>query len=187
MLLVQVLPVVIIIYFALKFRHSTEHGGWMVEAETGCKCWTNRNFENRSFTWTGDCSTGYANGSGVLQLKQYGYAHTSFEGTLLNGKAEGLGKLFWLDGDRFEGEFREGLPNGFGRFFNDDGDYYEGNFEMGARSGMGTYWYPSKSHVLKYEGFWQEGLENGPGTLFFRDGTRVSGKFVNGKLSQAKE
>ncbi len=187
LLIVQVSPLVIILYFVLVFKQPTDNPGWILEEKSGCKCWTNRNFEHRSFTWTGDCSDGYADGPGVLHLKQDGYKHTVFEGTLSNGKATGFGRLIWLDGDRFEGEFKNGLSNGFGRLYNDDGDYYEGNFSEGQRSGKGTYWYEAKSQLLKYEGSWEEGLEHGQGTLFYRDGTQVSGTFNNGILTQANK
>lgn len=187
LLIIQIVPVVIILYFTLKFKQETERGGWIEAEESGCKCWTSRNADNRSCTWSGDCLDGYANGSGVLLILQHGYRHTVFEGTMIKGKAALLGTITWLDGDRYEGEFNDGLPSGFGRFYNDDGDYYEGNFKAGQRSGKGMYWYEPESHFLKYEGYWHNGLEEGFGTLYFRDGTQVSGTFRQGILTRTEE
>lgn len=182
LLLVQVFPLMIIVYYAQLFQAPTGNAGWMIEKATGCRSWTSQNVEHRSFQWTGSCSEGVAEGPGTLTVIQHGYSYATFKGTLLKGKAEGLGQIVWLDGDRFEGEFRNGVAHGFGHFYNDDGDYFEGEFVKGRRSGTGTYWYEPGSPLLKYVGDWKDDLENGSGTLFYRNGTQRSGTFNHGKL-----
>ncbi|MDW3196543.1 MAG: hypothetical protein R8G66_29475 [Cytophagales bacterium] len=186
-IIVQVFPLMVILYFAVRFKKPTENAGWIVEVDSECKCWTSQNFEHRSFRWTGECVSGFAHGAGELTVIQNGFDYAFFSGSLVNGKAEGAGQILWLDGDRFEGHFRKGSPEGFGRMYNDDGDYYEGTFKNGQRWGMGTYWYEPGNRLLKYVGSWEAGLKHGAGTLFFRDGTQISRSYESGKLISTRE
>ena len=182
-LLFQALPVIILLFFWYHFNNSTQNSGWIYDKRTGCKYFTQVNFENRSFTWNGICQKGYAHGQGELTLFQNNKAYYIFEGALLRGRIKGMGTLTWLtDGDTYEGHFQNGLLNGFGHFYDDDGDHYEGYYENGLRSGKGTYWYVPESPIFKYAGEWKADKENGKGTLFYRDGKRVSGSFKEGFL-----
>ncbi len=187
LLLVQLTPILIILFFAFRFSGSTANPGWILEENTGCKFYTNANHENRSFIWSGNCLEGFADGKGELILLQNGYQFYFFEGYVSKGKVEGFGKSRRLDGDTYEGNYEDGLANGFGRFYNDDGDYYEGNFIDGLRSGSGTYWYKPESQFLKYVGEWKDNKENGAGTLFYRSGKEVSGTFKNGILAESSQ
>lgn len=185
LMLIQAVPLFIILFFVVRFSGDTENAGWIFDKESSCKFFTQRNAENRSFTWTGSCVDGFADGKGILIMLEHGFEYFRFEGELNKGRAEGPGKLVMLDGDTFEGYYRNGLANGQGRFYYDEGDYYEGNFKDGRWSGQGTYWYEPKSELLKQTGIWKEGKAHGEGTLYYRDGKKVSGIFSEGELTES--
>lgn len=182
LMFIQILPVIIILFFAIKFSDSTTNAGWIFDERASCEFYTYANYENRSFIWSGTCLDGFAHGKGELTLLQNDYEYYFFEGTLSNGKIEGFGRSVMLDGDSYEGNYKDGLASGPGLLYNDDGDHYDGNFHKGLKSGSGTYWYEPESRFLKYAGEWRDNKENGTGTLFYRDGRKVSGVFKNGKL-----
>lgn len=180
-MLIQVIPIAVILFFAIRFSRSTENAGWIMEEDTGCRAFTFSNYENRSFTWSGGCYEGLASGQGKLILLEHGYKYLTFEGTLSKGKAQGFGRSVMLDGDTFEGNYKDGLADGLGRAYNDEGSYYEGQFEAGLKSGSGTYWYEASSHLLKYTGAWKAGKRHGAGTLFYRDGKELPLTFKDGE------
>ncbi len=182
LIIIQAVPLLVILFFALRLSGNTENAGWIFNAENSCKCFTQRNAENRSFTWSGACADGLAEGKGILIMLEHGFEYFRFEGELRRGKANGHGRLVMPDGDTYEGDYRDGLANGQGRFYYDEGDYYEGDFQDGQRWGEGTYWYESKSEFLKHTGTWKQGKANGPGTLYYRDGRKISGTFQDGEL-----
>ncbi len=169
----------------IDYSASTENSGWIYEQDRDCKFFTERNFENRHFVWSGDCEEGYLQGFGKLKMFENNIEYYVFEGFISKGKIEGSGKLIILsDGDIYEGNYSNGKPNGFGHFFNDDGDHYEGQFKDGLRSGKGTYWYSPESKLFKYVGEWRKGKENGKGTLYYRNSQKTSGNFINGVLEE---
>ncbi len=181
----QVLPILIILLYMYDYKETTENSGWIVERNGNCKFFTELNYENRSFEWSGDCLDGFIHGYGKLKLFENNIKYYVFEGSLSKGRIEGYGKLIILsDGDTYEGNYVNGKANGLGHFYNDDGDHYEGHFKNGLRSGKGTYWYSPESELFKYEGEWEAGREHGKGTLFYRDGKKVSGNFINGVLEE---
>ena len=183
LVLFQILPIVIILCHLYGFSERTEDAGWIVDAETGCKYFTSTNFQNRHFTWSGECHEGFAHGSGELTLWEGGRAYYKFTGTLTMGKSEGFGRLqFLMDGDLYEGNYKNSRPHGFGRFYNDDGDHYEGEYANGQRSGQGTYWYPPESPELKYTGQWKDSQKDGAGILHYRDGKEVAVFFEKDQL-----
>ncbi|MEO1258652.1 MAG: 5'/3'-nucleotidase SurE [Bacteroidota bacterium] len=183
LVLFQVLPVAIILFHVYGFSERTDDAGWIEDAGTGCKYFTNTNFQNRHFTWTGDCCEGFAHGQGELMMWEGNRAFYKFTGTLTMGKSEGFGRLqFLMDGDLYEGQYKDSRPHGFGHFYNDDGDHYEGEYFDGQRSGFGTYWYPPESPELKFSGQWKAGQKNGAGTLYYRNGKEVAVYFEKDEL-----
>lgn len=185
LIIFQVLPVVIVVFFLSGKNQITENAGWITEKEGNCKYFTGQNYENRAFTWEGDCIDGLVSGFGKLRVYENGIEYYVFEGFTVNGKIEGQGKMTFLsDGDTFEGNYLDGRPHGQGHFYNDDGDHYEGNYKYGQRSGIGTYWYPPKSDLFKFTGQWENNVENGKGTLYYRNGKKVTGIFINGVLEK---
>lgn len=183
LLLFQVLPLAIILFHLYGFSKWTEDSGWIENVEKNCKYFTNHNFQNRHFTWSGDCREGFAHGEGKLTLFEGGKALYQLEGFLNMGKMEGYAKMQFLkDGDLYEGSFKNSRLHGAGHYYNDDGDHYEGEYKNGQKSGYGVYWYEPDRSELKYAGFWKADQKNGEGILYYRNGEKIRGEFVDGVL-----
>ncbi|GAB5401164.1 MAG: hypothetical protein Aureis2KO_27490 [Aureisphaera sp.] len=181
----QVTPLLIICWHTFNRTVLTGNPGWILDKDGDCKFFTTSNYENRIFTWSGDCIDGFTDGFGELRIFENGMEHYIYEGFISKGIIQGHGKLIVLsDGDTYEGNYQNGKPHGSGHFYNDDGDHYLGNYANGMRSGNGTYWFPPESELFKYVGEWKEGKENGKGTLFYRNGEKISGIFTDGILTK---
>lgn len=182
-LLFQALPIALILLNLQHQSNRTSDAGWISSTDGKCQVFTNFNYQNRSFNWTGGCIDGYADGYGELELLENGKKILHLKGSLTKGKMEGRASMQYLvDGDLYEGHFKGSILHGMGHFYNDDGDHYEGNYEQGVRSGNGIYWYDPESPILKYEGEWQNNQQHGFGMLHYRDGKIEKGIFYKGKL-----
>lgn len=183
LLLFQALPIALFLWNLQGQHQQTLDAGWMNSTDEACKVFTNYNFQNRSFNWTGACVDGYADGYGELEILENGRKIIRVKGALTKGKVEGQASLqFLVDGDLYEGSFQGSMIHGKGHFHNDDGDHYQGEYDQGLRSGHGIYWYPPESPILKYEGEWENGQQQGFGTVHYRDGKIEKGKFSEGEL-----
>lgn len=108
-----------------------------------------------------------------------------FEGTYIDGKRNGTGKLNLHTGDYFEGDFRDGLRNGVGSmsFFNYseiNGIYYEGDYKNDLRHGYGTY---ECSDGTEFFGRWKRGLQS-YGTFEGKNGHKYMGYWNGKKMDQ---
>jgi len=71
---------------------------WLKDPITGCAVWTEKTEGQEVISWSGGCRDGKASGRGVLSWFSKAKLTTRFEGTMVAGKAEGLGQLdFWLE------------------------------------------------------------------------------------------
>jgi hypothetical protein len=82
-------------------------------------------------------------------------AGNTFQGSLVNEKPHGRGRMVWTNGDRYIGEFAMGLPHGEGVLvygsgrIENVGDRYEGRFERGQRHGSARYiWSDGETWVV---------------------------------------
>ena len=127
LLLFQALPIAVLLWNLEDQSQQTTDAGWITSADGQCKVFTNYNFQNRSFNWTGGCLEGYADGFGELEILEDGRKIFHVKGSLTRGKLEGHGSLqFLTDGDLYEGNFVGSVVHGKGYFHNDDGDHYAG-------------------------------------------------------------
>jgi len=76
-----------------------------------------------------------------------------FEGSILNDKPNGSGKLTYSNGNKFEGYWKNGEPSGEGTFSWSDGRKYSGFFKNGEPNGKGTY---TSSDGTKKTGMWKD-------------------------------
>jgi hypothetical protein len=84
------------------------------------------------------------------------------------------------DGVKYVGDLVNGVANGFGKLTVPDGSYYEGQFVNGSFEGLGTFVSADKS---KYVGEFKNGTLNGFGTVYFPSGAiGEQGEFKDGKL-----
>ena len=184
--LFQALPIALLIWNVHGQHQQTSDAGWMSSMGGSCKVFTNNNYQNRSFSWSGNCVDGYADGYGELEILENGRTILGIVGSLTKGKLEGKASLqFMVDGDLYEGSFQSSIIHGKGHFYNDDGDHYEGEYKRGIRSGYGVYWYPPESPLLKYEGEWRNGQQEGVGKLYHRNGKTEKGIFQAGRLEKS--
>ncbi len=88
--------------------------GWIADSRTGCQVWNPGQASNQTVTWVGACTSGLAQGRGVLRWSEDGKANLTVEGEWRDGKQHGRGISTWADGHRYEGEFRDGMEHGRG-------------------------------------------------------------------------
>ena len=123
------------------------------------------------------------------------------EGIFHNGLLNGLGRIFFSDGELIKGNFSFGRLNGKGSFKRNDGSSYEGDFYEGIPHGSGkemsndgtffcgTYIAGKKKHGKitwkdggSYEGFFENDLFNGEGTYIWKEGKIYKGMWRDGKM-----
>jgi hypothetical protein len=91
-----------------------------------------------------------------------------YDGEWELGQPDGLGKIYFSNGEYFEGEFRDGEAFGPGRYIFSDGSTFVGNVENNKARGEGKY----ISKEVTFEGFW-EASKPSVGTYTLTNGTKV--------------
>jgi len=152
---------------------------WSIDPKTKCRVWNEEPVPNDSFTWSGACKDGLADGQGVLQWIKYGRPGAKFEGTYLQGKMSGKGTYATVSGKRYEGLFANNMFQGKGIYTWPDGRRYEGDFAGDMFQGKGILTW---SDGRRYEGDFQSDKFNGIGVLFKADGVVLRGKFKDGEF-----
>ena len=125
---------------------------WIKDAE-GCKVANIFPQEGESINWSGACKKGFANGRGKLIWFLDGQITGVYEGQMVDGWAEGQGKLTRKDGV-YTGEWKNSLQNGKGHYKHDDGSWYEGAWKDGHPHGHGQMLTPEGK---LFSGTWYHG------------------------------
>lgn len=109
-----------------------------------------------------------------------------FEGTWVNGKLHGQGKLTYVDGRTVEGEWKSGkIYNGTGTWIHPCGDIFEGTWVNGKEQGQGRMAYWDGRRLV---GEWKDGkVYSGQGVLILGNGKELKVNWVDGKLVQTKK
>ena len=97
-------------------------------------------------------------------------------GEFKNGKSEGYGQDYYLNGDKYEGDFKNNLYEGYGIFNYLSLDKYEGEFKKGKAEGYGVFY---NSNGGKYEGEFKNGVKDGYGIEYYFNGKKYEGEFYN--------
>ena len=71
-----------------------------------------------------------------------------YEGSILNGKAEGYGIKYYKDGRKFEGTFKNNKRDGEGTLYRPDGTIYKGSYKNDVQNGIGIN-YNKEGKILK--------------------------------------
>ena len=122
----------------------------------------------RGAHFTGEYRAGQPyNGSGLIEYPD----HSTFEGTLKDGKQEGPGKYLFAGGSSYDGNFHEGQFDGEGTYVGPDGIHYAGGFQHSAFEGHGVLTFMSGVYEGEFHG---NGL-TGHGVLHKPDGTTLEG------------
>ena len=105
---------------------------------------------------------------------------TEYIGTFKNNKQDGYGQLTQENGEIYQGEWKEGRIHGNGTRFHKNGDKYIGNYIDNVRSGYGIYIF-SNGNI--YEGNWVKGKANGKGIFKYNNGNIYEGDFKDNLIS----
>lgn len=125
---------------------------WIAD-KNGCRIANLAPQEGESVDWTGDCRQGLAHGDGTLTWSTAGVVTEIYQGSMVDGYAEGRGKL-WRRGGAYVGEWKRSMQHGRGRYEDEDGSWYQGEWADGVPHGAGKMRTPD-GHVL--EGNWIHG------------------------------
>lgn len=110
---------------------------------------------------------------------------SKYEGSVANGKANGLGTIHYEDGSVYVGYFVDDKRNGQGKTTNPDGTVYEGEYKDDMRNGYGTMTFPDGA---KYEGEWKDHRRDGKGKITVPDGYSYEGDWKdNAAYGNGKE
>ncbi len=133
---------------------------WIADAK-GCKVANLSPKQGESVTWSGGCTKGLANGEGMLTWFESGVKTEVYEGTMVDGYAEGRGKLLGA-GSTYIGEFKQSRQHGRGRYEDADGSWYSGEWSEGLPHGRGQMLTPD-GQLLK--GYWNKGEYEDEGAM----------------------
>ncbi len=119
----------------------------------------------------GDCE----NGKGTFEMG----GGMKYVGDFVEGKQEGLGILFFDNGDHYVGEWQAGVRQGRGKFHFSSGTTYFGQFENNKFHGQGEMTY-ARGDV--FNGEFIDGVPQGEGVFTFVDGSEYVGHLRRGKF-----
>ena len=101
-----------------------------------------------------------------------------FEGTMRDGRKEGVGTYVWPDGLRYSGHWKNDQQDGEGTLTFANGDVYEGDFVKGDRTGKGVLRYKNGG---SYRGEWLGGARSGHGVEEWPNGQRYDGSWKDNR------
>ena len=97
-------------------------GCWMeITDHPGCYLWNPFPVDNETVGWRGQCSEGFAHGSGEVSWYENGEVSQTVSGLKRRGKSEGFTVIRDADGSRSEGAFVDDSPHGVWTYFDQDG------------------------------------------------------------------
>lgn len=134
---------------------------WVTDPKTGTKIgWVHEVMKLTAATWSGSAADGKAEGKGTL-VATVGAGKSSqtlhIQGEMLAGLLHGKAMVKWPDGDVFEGTFVNGTAEGKGvlRYASRGGRVYEGEYKNNLAEGFGVY--KEANGKVIYEGEWRAG------------------------------
>lgn len=114
-----------------------------IQDPNGCKVYNPNPIKDETISWSGQCSNGYASGTGTLVWYKKGKQNQEYVGDMHRGKPHGKGRYLYQDGTRREGTYRNGQQDGEGEIIHVGtngriSSLYRGQFKEGNRSGKGS-------------------------------------------------
>ena len=166
-------------------RNARKDEKLWVRAKGSCRLYDSMSEGTLDIRWTGACKDDYASGDGIFQaLGAEDRVLYQYEGSMVAGKRDGTGKVWWVGGDRFEGEYREGVRTGRGTYYWANGNWYVGDFQNNIRAGQGTFYWASGS---RYQGSFVDGKRHGVGTYTWPTGRYYQGYWENNEKLNGAE
>ena len=124
---------------------------WVVCNNQGCKLLDPYYSDGVTMKWEGSCVNGKASGYGKLTKYKDGEYESTYEGEFYNGIRQGKGKFIHKDGTIATGHFIDGQLMGYGIRTSDDGTKYEGEFVNYRQHGNGKMTF---ANGASFDGFW---------------------------------
>lgn len=123
---------------------------WVVCNTQGCKLLDPYYSDGVTMKWEGSCVNGKADGFGKLTKYKDGQYESTYEGEFLNGIREGKGKFSHKSETILECNFKNGQAIGYGKYDLGNGNYYNGEIVNYRQHGNGTL---KMANGSKFEGF----------------------------------
>ena len=123
---------------------------WVVCNTQGCKLLDPYYSDGVTMKWEGSCVNGKADGFGKLTKYKDGQYESTYEGEFLNGIREGKGKFSHKSETILECNFKNGQAIGYGKYDLGNGNYYNGEIINYRQHGNGTL---KMANGSKFEGF----------------------------------
>jgi len=140
----------LLIILALTTYGQTLKDEWVICNNQGCKLLDPYYSDGVIMKWEGSCVNGKANGFGKLTKYKDGEYESTYEGEYQNGIREGKGKFSHKDGTVREGVFVAGQMTGKGTNTGENGQKYTGDFINYRQHGYGIVEF---TNGAKFEGF----------------------------------
>ncbi|NUM34683.1 MAG: hypothetical protein HUU50_09070 [Candidatus Brocadiae bacterium] len=107
------------------------------------------------------------------------YSNDIYEGEIKDGKRNGYGIFYYLNGNQYEGEWKDDKRNGYGiEYKHDILNIYQGEWKDDKRNGYGIEY--SFDH-LTYEGEWKDDKKNGHGIEYYTNGEKYEGEIKDNR------
>ena len=156
---------------------AKETPGWKdVANKPGCRVWAECYDPDRTVTWSGICSGGFADGQGTLEVSKGEGTHTG-TGTYSNGKAHGRWVWRLASGTVAEGPLVDGEMHDRWVLRFASGQVEEGPFVDGKRHGRWNVRFAKGTLT----GPFVDGEMHGRWVLRYANGTVAEGPLVDGK------
>jgi len=155
---------------------------WVVCNTQGCKLLDPYYSDGVTMKWEGSCVNGKADGFGKLTKYKDGQYESTYEGEFLNGIREGKGKFSHKSETILECNFKNGQAIGYGKYDLGNGNYYNGEIINYRQHGNGTL---KMANGSKFEGFFvSDRMYTGKFTNFDGKVTYIQKYFPVEKISE---
>jgi len=101
-----------------------------------------------------------------------------FEGEFKENKKEGVGRIWWSNGDRYVGDWKRDSKDGFGFMLWENGDRYEGHWKNDLRDGPNAKY--SYANGGLFRGEYRSDERDGSGVFIWPDGDLFRGNWKSG-------
>ncbi len=152
----NIFTLLLLFTLALTTNGQTLKDEWVVCNNQGCKLLDPYFSDGVTMKWEGSCVNGKANGFGKLTKYKDGEYESTYDGEYVNGIREGKGKFTHKDGTVREGVFINGQMTGKGTMTSESGQKYEGDFINYRMHGNGIIYLPNGS---KFEGYFVQDIQ----------------------------
>jgi S1-C subfamily serine protease/antitoxin component YwqK of YwqJK toxin-antitoxin module len=146
----KILALIILFTLTNPLFSQTLKDEWVVCNTQGCKLLDPYYSDGVTMKWEGSCVNGKADGFGKLTKYKDGQYESTYEGEFLNGIREGKGKFSHKSETVLECNFKNGQAIGYGKYDLGNGNYYNGEIVNYRQHGNGTL---KMANGSKFEGF----------------------------------